>query len=232
MGLRGALAFACIGLAGFGFGADREVEALLGQMRKAYGSIESAHLTVKATLLKPKAKREVTTEVKFKRPRQVRETIDGLLSGGKTVTVTSDGKHVVSNGGVPFASEDEDALGEVDTPGTNLETIALWDWQRQLSTAERGNMHGSDFKLIPDEEWNGRHWIVLEEISWSNVSVVRYFIDPQTKLIWRTDLKSMVSGDGSAKRPLITKDVGDFQVVSMNTGVAIDDREFEIRRKG
>lgn len=147
-------------LSALGAASDPQVDTLLSQMRKAYASVGSARLTVKAILV-DKGGKELTTEVRFKRPKRVRETIEGLLSGGKTVTVTSDGKQVVSNGGVPFASEDEDALQEVNTPEINLETVALWDWERQLSTSENGNMHGarsSWFRTRPGTGSTGSCW--------------------------------------------------------------------------
>ena len=71
-----------------------------------------------------------------------------------------------------------------DLPQLNLEVINFWDWPRQLSTDPRGNMHFSTFSVM-SRKWNGKTYDVLEENA-QRVRV-RYFVDPKTSLIMKTE---------------------------------------------
>ena len=112
------------------------------------------------------------------------------------VTVSSDGARVRVVD--PMLSQPEERTFTLQNlrraVGANLEVISLWDWQRQLSTGDGGNMRGADLRIGTNEKWNGRSWTVLEESAGSN-GRYRYFIDPKTSLIWRT---VAVSPDGSS----------------------------------
>ena len=99
----------------------------------------------------------------------------------------------------------------------NLETMNFFDWKRQLSTDESGNMHTSKLKIVNGQKWNGKTWTVLEEIAEEPGLFVRYFIDRKTNLIWRTELKRLNDG----------KLIMDAQITSLTLGARIPPETFK-----
>lgn len=202
--------------------ADKEVEDLLSHMRDAYKAVQAATFTVTATIqdtdsdqkpieLKP------TSEFAFKKPNLVRAFIKGI-AGTQTITVIGNGKtinvNVPGTGSLPEEEfTDENYAKYVPS---NLETLCFWEWEKQLSTTAGNNMEHSTFNIVKDEVWNDKHWIVLEETAAKNNDFVRYFIDPKTYLIWRTNAKNLDT----------KKDREDFKVTKMDTNAKLDDSMF------
>ena len=159
--------------------ATADVEALLARMRAAYRAIESAEMSF--------VRIGMHSEIKGALRYAKSATVDATLEVAKVgrVIVTSDGRSIRTV---------EPALPEHTTRFTldalrramaaNLEVISLWDSARQLETAHGGNMAGPDLRIAERETWNGREWLILEEKA--GETLYRYFIDPQSSLIWRT----------------------------------------------
>jgi len=175
-------------------GSDAKTEALLASMRKAYSTSKTAELTVKTVLLRQKKEHTVISDVTFSRPRRIYAEMKGWpgAHSGETVIFRSDGDRMSVEGGgdepvkLPFAPDE--VLGILPS---NLETICFWDWERQLSTASTGNMKASKLKILEDQEWNGKKWLLLEETANEQRVFVRYWINPKTKFIWRTRTMSL-----------------------------------------
>ena len=170
--------------------ASPEVEKLLANIRAAYQAIAAADLRFAVT----GRRNTISGNLDYEAPGRVEATLS-VVDYGK-VTVSSDGTlvRVID----PMLTEPEERSFTLQNlrraVGANLEVISLWDSQRQLSTGGGGNMRGSDLSIAPNEKWNSRTWIVLEESAGSN-GRYRYYIDPKTSLIWRT---VAVSPDGSS----------------------------------
>lgn len=200
------------------FAADKEVEELLAKMRETYKTTKSAKFTTTTRIFGDEGEQKADVEVQFKNPNKVKLTLDGMFGIPGKISIISDGKKIQS-----------EVMGEKDTgPFTvealsegsplNLETLCFWDYERQLSTGESGNMKTSTFKLLKDESWDGKKWTVLEETAKEQGVFVRYWIDPKTNYIWRTEVKSL-EGDTPVMECKISK---------LEIGVEIDDKVFEI----
>ena len=166
--------------------ASDDVEKLLAHMRASYQTISGATMTYRTT-----GERPIAGSIEYARPATITADLD--VSHFGNVNVRADGKtiRVTETGGVPYeTSYSLDAIRRAVV--ANLEVISLWDSERQLKTAEGGNMAGPDLSIGPSQTWNGREWIVLDEKAGSGV--YRYFIDPKTYLIWRT---VATRGDGT-----------------------------------
>lgn len=168
--------------------ADKDVEALLAKMRDAYKGVKTAKFTATTYIQGPFGQQGVTGQFSYSTPNKIHALVMGLpAAGGNDVVLTSDGKMMQAeglegrSGKRPF---DEQAI--VEALPFNLETLNFWDYPRQLSTAEKGNMHDSQLKIVKKETWNGRDWLVLEETAPKSNVFCRYFIDPKTNLMWRT----------------------------------------------
>ncbi|HEX6177731.1 MAG TPA: hypothetical protein VF057_05190, partial [Thermoanaerobaculia bacterium] len=121
--------------------------------------------------------------LRYTKPATVDATLDVAHIG--RVLVTSDGNsvHAVEpNMPAHTTRFTLDALRRAIA--ANLEVISLWDSARQLETAQGGNMAGPDLSIGKPQSWNGREWVILEEKAGN--TLYRYFIDPQTSIIWRT----------------------------------------------
>ncbi len=166
------------------FAANKEVEDLLTQMRRAYSSVKSARLIVKTT--SPRFGDQVlTTELSYARERKIHAKLSGLQTlNGRSIVFVSDGKKISVEdlaGNIKNADFD---LDFIPVP-VNLESMSFWDWKRQLSTAPGANMNKSSFKLRKNVSWNKKNWTVLEEKADGQGVSVDYFIDPKTAFIHR-----------------------------------------------
>ena len=219
--MRIALIAAVIAVWSCASAADKDVEALLSHMRSAYGSVSAATFTTETTVYTAEdGSPQFTLDFAYKKPGMIRTILKGGgLPEGTVVTIVSDGKNISvtapqgSPPAQPYSADNfEKAVGVV-----NLESMCFYDADRQLSTAKGKNMEKSSFKLIPDEEWEGKHWIVLEETAAKDNVLVRYFIDPKTYFIWRTDVKEL-----STK-----KDQMDAHIVKLDAAAKLSDDDFK-----
>lgn len=192
----------CAALAASSFArdADKEVEKLLASMRQAYQSTQSASIVSKSTTEIEGKEETFAVRMDYTKPNLLRLV---FTFRGQELTKISDGKKVYTVAGSGKPHEQKltlDALGG-DAP-INLETMAFFDWKRQLSTSLGANMEHSKFKIVLSEEWSGRSWIVLEETAHGQNVYVRYFVDPKTYLIWKCDVKSI-----DKKKSIMTTEV-------------------------
>lgn len=162
-------------------------------MRSAYQSFRTAAFDV--TVVRPRGNQElnVMLNVRYAAPNKVRAVV--AINGMKEydlycdgVTITTIDASTESRESQPFAL---DMLTQA-LPG-NLETVCFFDWQKQLSTTEGNNMHGSKLSITAGETWDGRKWTILEEKVDERKIVVKYYIDAKTKLIWRSVTRSSVT---------------------------------------
>lgn len=204
-------------LAGCASAADQQVEGLLAHMRDAYKTVKSATYNTTTTVYGPDGSQEYTCDFAYKRPNMIRVIIKGAQLHGQAVTEISNGTDITIStpeGAMPPQKFSDDTI-EKGLPA-NLESLCFWDWDRQLSTTAGKNMAQSTFKLIRDEEWNGKHWMVLEETAKKDNVLCRYFIDPKTYLIWRTRVKDLSTG----------KDQLDSQITRLNPDADLTDSMF------
>jgi len=211
--LKGALMASAVLLASVGHAADAQVEALLGKMRQAYGATKSVTFTVEATT----SKNKYTSTITFRSPRTLHVSIvsgtDSRLR--KPVSIDSDGatvrvKSPMGLEEVPFTTD----LLNGALRG-NLESICFYDWQKQLSTAPGKNMEHSTFRILLNQDWNGKKWTVLEETAAAEKVVCKYYVDPKSYLIWRTVVKVSPGGDKGQEI--------DAKILKMGPGGAIPD---------
>ncbi|MCO5297031.1 MAG: hypothetical protein M9921_09260 [Fimbriimonadaceae bacterium] len=177
-----------LALSAVSFGADKDVEALLAKMTGVYKSAKSAKFTTHSIIPGPLGEAEVITEVSYLAPNKIYAKVKGFeAAGAAEVTFRTDGKKMVVEG-LPTGKVEQnyDVQMVVQALPVNLETLNFWDWKRQLSTAEGGNMKQSTFKIVKGEKWKGSEWTVLEETAKEQNVFVRYFIDPKTFLMMRT----------------------------------------------
>ncbi len=199
--------------------ADKEVEDLLKAMRVAYQSVATAKLSTETDLAQGGNKMRMKIELQFARPNKLRAKV---TSGDESpVTIVSTGTQIIAKeGGAEARSRsmayDLDRLGQM-LPA-NLETLNFFDWKRQLSTAEGGNMKTSTFKIVKGESWNGKTWTVLEETAPTQGVFVRYWIDPKTNLMWRTLAKRT-----NSKEPFM-----DARLLSLELGVKLPPDVFAV----
>jgi len=217
MKIRSLVAACLVSLSAFAIAADADVEALLGKMRDAYKGVKGARFQTQTTMFVESEKLEAEFDVTFKNPNKVRLTTDKLfgmegqvkvISDGKTISIiTPDGKEEI-----PFSVE---AMS--DGAPVNLETLCFWDYNRQLSTGEDGNMKKSELTIKKDEEWNDKKWTVLEEVAKEQEVFVKYWIDPKTNFIWRTQVFTLEKRD----------QVMECTVKKLDTNVVVDDSMFD-----
>jgi outer membrane lipoprotein-sorting protein len=193
MNFRATLAGAMLLISVFAAAADKEVEELLASMRSVYEKTKTAKLQTE-TLLNIEDK-EIKSEfdIQFKSPNMVKMTTDNIFGLEARVTLKCDGKMITVTSPdekeeTPFTLEELSSAMPV-----NLETMSFWDWKRQLSTDENGNMRKSEFRLLKDQEWNDKKWTVLEETANEQEVFVRYWINPETKYIWKTEVLELKS---------------------------------------
>ena len=220
MKTRSLLVLCCLAISAAGFAADKEVEALLAKMRDAYQKVKTAQFTATTFITGPFGEQGVTGKFSFANPNKIHALVMGLpAAGGNDVVLTSDGKMMQAEGLEGRSGKrkfDEQAI--VEALPFNLETLNFWDYARQLSTGEKGNMHDSQLKIVKKESWNGKSWVVLEETAPKSRVFVRYFIDPKTNLMWRT-----VVMDIDKKETQF-----DVQLKDLTLGVKLNDKLFKI----
>jgi outer membrane lipoprotein-sorting protein len=203
--------------------ADKETEELLTKMRKAYSSTRSARIFAQATVPSDVGELDIQIETTYIRPDKIHAVIKTPAEfGGMTMTLKTDGKKILLSGG-PGGKEVRpfDLENVVNNVPVNLETMNFWDWKRQLSTKEGGNMKTSKFKIIKKETWKNKDWLVLEETAPAQGVFVRYFIDPETSLIHRTRMQRIKGSE------LIM----DVKITKLELNVSIDASIFKIEDK-
>lgn len=213
------LVLAALAVAATSFGADSDVEELLGKMRDAYKAVKTAKLEVALTINTDDDKKvEGTAKVEFANPKKAKIDFtvkDPDSSDSKTVYYIQNGEKMAGGDDLAKLSSDPYEEEALNLP-VNLETISFWQYEKQLSTKEGANMHDSKLAVVKDVEWNDKKWITLEETA--KEVFVRYYIDPDTKLIWRCEVK-----DVETMKPQM-----DVQIKKLDTGVDIDDKDFKI----
>ena len=214
-------AFSCVAaLAVLASAADAQTEALLAQMRNAYRSAKTARFNVNSSFKSLKGFNKYVNSFSYKAPNRIRLAITSPTVKGTLVKVT-DGKKISLSGQgfkAPVQAYSIDQF-EASLP-VNLESLCFWDWDRQLSTAKGHNMAASKL-AIKTESWNGKTWTVLEETATAQQIFVRYYVDPQSHLIWRTHVFT------TAK-----KEISDAVVTSMSINVPISDSVFNVGPSG
>jgi hypothetical protein len=195
--------------------AEKETDALLRRMRNAYDRLQAAKVGFSFRRPSDREQAAPSGNLIFAAPSRIRAEMDFPDYG--SVKVYCDGRTITTLD----ATEDEPEVTDYTPDGVhrmvpaNLEILCLFDWRRQLSTAPGGNMHDSRLRVLATESWNQKEWTVLEETA-GNV-VIRYYIDPQTFLIWRTRIGDTTgqetSYDGwlTAFQPLDTVDQRQFE---------------------
>ncbi len=169
--------------------AEKPVEELLKNMRRAYQSVKSAQLAIKIVLDNQDGVSSGVVSVDYLAPNRLRYA---SRVGSTEVRRYANGKRVVTQR--PGSRENQDRV-DVDTLGGqvagNLEWLCLFDWKRQLSTLKGANMAKSQLNVSLEKGWRGKSWIVLDERAPDMAVRVRYFIDPKTFFIWRCDVHRM-----------------------------------------
>lgn len=211
------IALGLVALSSFAQAAEAEAEALLKAMREAYQGIKAARMQSSTTLFAEGNKLDATFEISFKGPNKVRVTTDKLFGMDVQLKVLSDGKTITVS--TPEGKEESPFTVEGLSEGApmNLEVLCLWDWKRQLSTDDEGNMKGNALKVLKEQKWNDKVWTVLEETAKEQEVFVRYWIDPKTHLIWRTEVFD-VEGKEKAMECVVNK---------FDTEVTFDDSLFD-----
>lgn len=210
-----------LALSAVSFGADKDVEALLTKMRNVYKSAKSAKFTTHSIIPGPLGEAEVMIEVSYSAPNKIYAKVKGMAeSGASEVTFRTDGKKIVAEG-LPSGKVEQPYNVQliVQVLPVNLETLNFWDWKRQLSTAEGGNMKQSTFKIVKSEKWKGKDWVVLEETAKEQNVFVRYFIDPKSSLMMRTVVTSI---DDKTNVQM------DVRIDKMELGAKVDPALFKI----
>lgn len=220
MRLRSLLFVASLPLASLALAADPKVESLLARMRTAYKAVPSAQMTAVSELnLRNGTKAKITATINYARTNKIHASLLGFPSAskGSKVIVYTDGKTVKTigfpggHGEYKFSPE-----AIVNSLAVNLETLCFWDYERQLSTKAGANMSQSKLKVVENQKWEGKTWTVLEESA--GRSFIRYYIDPRTALIHRTQVTNL-----DAKRV-----VADHRLTSLKLNAKVDAKLFVV----
>lgn len=200
--------------------AAQKPEDLLAHMRTAYKSVQSATYGTDVDITTQAGQQKFTVDWAYKAPNMIRAIIKFVngQTAGIAVTKVTDGKKITisaSNGNSGPGQDFTVDNFENQLPG-DLESLCFFDWERQLSTTPGKNMANSTFKVVPNEEWNGKHWTVLEETAKKDNAFVRYFIDPKTYFIWRT-----IHSNLDDKKPIL-----DSKLTRMDPHARVDDSIF------
>jgi len=214
-----SIVLAAFVLAGCASAADSTVEGLLAHMRDSYKGVKSATYTTEVTLTsKADGEQKFTSDFAYMKPNMMRIIIKGTGISEGAVTVISNGEKInvsTLQGSMPPVDFSVENI-EKGIPA-NLESLCFWDWDRQLSTSSGKNMEKSTFRIVKDEEWNGKHWEVLEETATKDNVLCRYFIDPKTYFIWRTLVLSLED-----KKPQM-----DAKLTKLNPSAGLDEAMFK-----
>lgn len=197
-------------------------DELLAKMREAYKAVKTAKLTTKANVKARGQSLTLSTDVTFKSPNMVYGKITGFPAAApiKQLVVISDGSNISvlgAPGPVPKAKFSTDDLS-ARFSFANLETICFWDYDKQLSQRKGDNMEHSELSVLPEEEMDGRKFLVLQEKATEDKLLVRYWVDPKTYFIWRTQSKRT---DSDAV-------VNDAKITKLEIDPKVDDKIFVV----
>jgi len=196
------------------FAADQEVDNLLAKMRNAYSAIKSAKFSTVVNFRKP----PLHTTNYFLAPDKFRVDFPGKEAGINSFI--TDGKFTY------FVPSGQDAQREPYdferffqmSPG-HIETFSYFEWKKTFTVGGKTmGLDGSALKVVPNQEWNGKKWTVLEETKNSEKQVYHYYVDPKTYLVWRTT--SLPFG-ATAYRV-------DTQFTKLELGISIPESKFKV----
>jgi hypothetical protein len=160
----------------------------------------------------------------FGAPSKIRLTVKRVGAKGVLVTKICDGKTISVRQGTISAPRQIPYTANNIAAGVpaNLESICFFDWAQQLSTASGMNMEHSTFRLMRNQDWNGKKWTVLEETAAAQKVVCTYYIDPKTNIMWRTVVKVMPGGDKANEC--------DCKITQLNLAAKVDESTFKMIR--
>lgn len=200
---------------------DPQTAALLDKMSKAYKAIHSAKVTSSYSETKNALSVSIKSESTFLAPASFRIVSTGLPTlSGSGYTLVTDGKLIRTDGlpSKPWTSKYSRRDMVLNLPQVNLEVLCLWDWNRQLSYQRGGGMFRSTFK-ISSERRDGKSFTVLEETARRSQVRVRYFVDPSTFLISRTEVFDLTTNATPFQI---------YQIEKMELGVPVDAKQFVV----
>jgi hypothetical protein len=202
---------------------SKEVSELLKKMRTAYSTAKSAKMATSFTQTEQGRGITILSKGSYRAPASFRIESTGLPGfAGKAYLLITDGKRIQVDGmpGKPVAETYGVQTMVEDLPHTNLEVLCFWDWKRQLSTERGGNMRASTFKLST-AQWKGKSFKLLEETAKAQGILVKYFIDPKSSLIWKTEQYRL-----GAKTPFTSS-----WIDKMEINTPVDSKIFKITAK-
>lgn len=163
-------------------------DKLLAQMRNAYAKVRSATFATKAKVFDEKTQkmRVVRSETEFLAPGYASIKVPGAKSlNGEPIGILHNSADLILLGLPSERRHRAYSVGEVTrTVPMNLESLCFWDYARQLSADKKGLMHGNKLSVQKPEKWKGKQYLVLQEVA--DTVKAKYYVDPKTKLIWRT----------------------------------------------
>lgn len=217
MKLKHLLAGTLVAASSFALAADEEVEKLLASMRKAYSGAKTAKFTVQTVMKAEDKDLSVTFEGTFKGPNKLYLYTDSMFGIDGKVKLVCDGKTI----SITTPEDKDEAPFTIENLSSamplNLESLCFWDYKRQLSTEADGNMHESSHKILTDQEWNDKKWTILEETANEQKVFVKYWIDPKTSFIWKTEVFDLES-----KEKVMTCEIKKLEV-----GLEVEDSVFD-----
>jgi len=167
---------------------DPSGDELLGKVKKAYKEVKTASYRTDATIFTtPQIK--CYAEVVYANPGKVHAKVDLDRGGEKHHNVaTTDGQTLVRSMKDGVKKEPYKAQDLLRCFAGYWESIAFWDIERLLSQEKGGMSEGSVF-TAGKESWEGKEWLILTETSETRKSIARYFVDPKTFIIHRSQLQ-------------------------------------------
>lgn len=205
-------------LAGAAFATEKEIDELLANMRKAYTSAKSAKMQTETTILIEDEKIKGTFDVWYKAENKLYVRAEGAFGMEGVLKMICDGKKILVS--TPEDKEERDFTIENLSDGApfNLEVLCFWDSKRQLTNTTGGNMAKSELKIVKDQDWDGKKWTILEEKANEQKVFVKYWIDPKTSFIWKTEVMDL-----ETRKPVM-----ECIVKSLKIDVEIPETSFEI----
>lgn len=217
MRLKHLLAGTLVAAASISIASEEEVDKLLASMRKAYSGAKTAKFTVQTVMKAEEKDLSVTFEATFKGPDKLYLYTDNMFGVEGKIKLRCDGKTIVvttpeDKDEVPFTVENLSSAMPL-----NLESLCFWDHKRQLSREADGNMHTSTFKILSDQDWNDKKWTILEETANEQKVFVKYWIEPKTSFIWKTEVFELES-----KERVMTCEIKKLEI-----GLDVEDSVFD-----
>jgi outer membrane lipoprotein-sorting protein len=201
-----------------------DVKQVIADMKKAYSEAKSAKVKLEMTLpflqeISPGSEDYgLRVEMNYIAPAKVHVSMkseeddgeDMILENGKVIWSKS-GDHEEDEG----SSDEEEDVDPEDYSDDGGPHLMFGDFFFQaetlFSTDAKGAFGGSDLDAH-SERWNDKQWTVIQETFSKQGIIRRFYVDPETFLIWRvTD--SDIDED---------KIMADFTVTSMDLNVEID----------